>query len=76
MTERELTPAQRTLQALALRQLTAAAETMQRLKLIPASQDDSEAVFDSLDWLSKADDCLRNWFGGCPAEFADDCQDE
>ena len=27
---------------------------------------------DACDWLSKADDCLRNWFGGCPPEYADD----
>jgi hypothetical protein len=70
----ELTPEQRTLQQLALRQLTAAAETMKRLQAIPSSQADREAVADALDWLSKADDTLRNWFGGCPAEFRADIE--
>ena len=71
----ELTPQQTALQNLALRQLEAVAGTLKRLQAIPASQADREAVTDSLDWLAKSDDCLRNWFGGVPAEFADDLQD-
>ena len=70
-----LTPQQTALQNLALRQLEAAAGTLKRLQAIPASQADLEAVMDSRDWLAKSDDCLRNWFGGVPAEFADDLQD-
>ncbi len=67
-----LTPSQRALQALALKQLEAVQGTMQRLQAIPASQADREAVTDALDWLSKSDDCLRNWFGGSPATRFDD----
>ena len=63
----ELTPKQRSLQDMALRQLEAASETMQRLRVMPASQADREAVDDALDWLAKSDDCLRNWYGGSPA---------
>ena len=70
-----LTPEQATLQRLALRQLEALQATLKRLQAIPANQADREAVTDSLDWLSKSDDCLRNWFGGVPAEFADDLQE-
>ena len=62
----ELTPKQRSLQAMALRQLEAASETMQRLRVIPAGQADREALADALDWLAKSDDCLRNWYGGSP----------
>ena len=68
----KLTPSQRALQALALKQLQAASATLQRLRVIPTSQADREAVDDAIDWLSKSDDCLRNWFGGVPSEFADD----
>lgn len=68
----KLTPGQRALQTLALKQLTAAAETIRRLKAIPASQADQEAVADAMDWLSTADDTLRNWFSGSPeTEFND-----
>jgi hypothetical protein len=74
MTDRPLTPAQRALQALALKQLRAASETMQRLRVIPASQADCEAVADACDWLRLADDTLRNWFGGCPEEFRADLE--
>ena len=72
MTDRPLTPKQRTLQALALKQLEAVQGTLQRLQAIPSSQADREAVTDALDWLSKSDDCLRNWFGGSPETQFDD----
>jgi len=70
----ELTPEQRALQALALRQLTAASETMKRLQAIPSSQADRESVVDALDWLSKADYTQREWFGGVPEEFREDIE--
>jgi len=76
MTERELTPEQRTLQSLALRQLTAAADTLGRLKLIQAGQADREALADAAELVERGTDCLRDWFGGSPAEFADDLRDD
>jgi len=49
MTERTLNPKQATLQALALRQLTEASVTLQRLQAIPASQADREALEDAAE---------------------------
>ena len=76
MTEQTLTPKQTALKQLACRQLQAAAETMRRLRGIPADQADTEALADACELLGRADDCLRNWFGTVPAEFADDLRDE
>lgn len=64
-----LTPHQTALKELACRQLAAAAETMRRLRDIPADRADSEALADACELLARADDCLRNWFGDCPEEF-------
>lgn len=68
----KLTPQQEALQRLALRQAEAFRESLRRLQAIPSSQADREAVADSLDWLSKSDDCLRNWLGGSPSTPFDD----
>ena len=72
MITRDLSPKQSTLQQLALKQLTAAAETLTRLQAIPSSQADKEAVDDAQDWLSKATSCVRDWYGGCPYDDVDD----
>jgi C4-dicarboxylate-specific signal transduction histidine kinase len=67
-----LTAQQTALQQLALRQAEAFQSTLKRLQTLPAVQADREAVADSLDWLGKADDTLRNWFGGSPETDFDD----
>lgn len=64
--ERTLTPAQRALQALALRQLQAASETLQRLQDIPASQADREALGDACELVERGTECLQLWFGDEP----------
>ena len=66
MITRTLTPKQSALQRLALKQLTAASETMQRLQDMPASQADREAVADACEFVERGTSCLRDWFGGCP----------
>ena len=63
MTECTLNPKQATLQALALRQLQAASETLERLRIIPASQADREALEDTADLVERGTSCLRDWFG-------------
>lgn len=68
----KLTALQRALQQSGLKQLEAVKMTLTILKAMPASQADREVITDSLNWLAKSDDCLRNWFGGVPAEFAGD----
>lgn len=72
--EAELTPQQRALQQLALRQMQAVQETLQRLLSVTDEQADREAVADALDWLSKADYTLRGWLGGCPERFREDIE--
>ena len=72
MTERTLTPKQATLQALALRQLQAAFETLERLRAIPASQADREALADAAELVERGTSCLRDWFGGSPRTPFDD----
>ena len=74
MSDNQLTPEQRGLQQLALRQLEAAAETMRRLRTIPSSQADSEALADAVEFVARGTDTLRNWFGGVPEEFRDDIE--
>ena len=76
MTQRTLTPKQTALKELACRQLRAASETMERLRGIPADQGDREALADASELLGRADDCLRNWFGTVPNEFAGDLRGE
>lgn len=71
--ERELTAKQSALQTLALKQLQAASETLGRLREIPASQADREALADAAELVERGTSCLRDWFGGCP--FNDlDCE--
>ena len=67
-----LTPSQRALQALALRQLEGVQGTLQRLQAIPASPADREALADSAELVERGTDCLRDWFGGSPATRFDD----
>lgn len=68
----QLNPKQSALQELALRQLQAASETMQRLMAIPASQADREAIEDACELVERGTNCLRDWFGGSPKTPFDD----
>lgn len=72
MTIRKLTPEQAELKAMALTQLSVAAETLERLGAIPAGQADCEALADAAELLERGTVCLRDWFGGCPSPPFDD----
>ena len=68
MSNRELTFEQTALQGLALRQLKVAFETLERLRKIPASQADREALADAVELVERGTSCLRDWFGNEPSE--------
>jgi len=68
MTAINLTPEQAALQALALRQLKAAFDTLERLRTIPATQADREALADAAELVERGTDCLRDWFGTEPSD--------
>ena len=72
MTERTLNSKQATLEALALGQLQAVRESLERLQAIPACQADREALADAAELAERGTDCLRDWFGGSPATAFDD----
>ncbi len=61
-----LTPTQRALQELAIRQMTAVLETLRRLEGITPDQGDREAVQDASGSVSAAGEVLREWFGQEP----------
>ena len=61
-----LTPAQQSLQELALRQMAAVQETLRRLQGITADQGDREAVQDASGSVGAAVEVLREWFGQEP----------
>ncbi len=61
-----LTPAQRALQQLALRQMAAIQETLRRLQGITADQGDREAAQDASGSVAAAVGVLREWFGREP----------
>jgi len=68
MTAITLTPEQAALQGLALRQLEAAFNTIERLRTIPACQADHEALADAAELVERGTDCLRDWFGTEPSD--------
>ena len=66
MTGNTLNPRQRSLQALALRQLEAASETLRRLLTATADQADVEALQDAAGSVAASQGILRDWFGTEP----------
>jgi len=66
MSQPKLNPQQRTMQALALRQLEAVSETLRTLRNATTEQADVEAVSDAAGSVASADDILRRWFGTDP----------
>ncbi len=61
-----LTPAQRALQELALRQMAAVQDTLRRLESITGDQGDREAVQDANGSVASAVGILSEWFGQEP----------
>lgn len=61
-----LTPAQRALQQLAIRQLSGIQETLRRLVELTSDQADQEAARDASGSVGEAVEVLRDWFGQEP----------
>ena len=61
-----LTPAQQSLQELALRQMAAVQQTLGRLQGITTDQGDREAAQDASGSVDAAVEVLREWFGQEP----------
>jgi hypothetical protein len=70
-TPSSLSPDQKSLQAVALRQLQDVLTTLERLRAITIEQADMEAVLDARENVNAAVEILQHWYGTEP-ELTDD----